>query len=823
MAEGIRSAQLHLADLEFAQFFQHSLGWGLCRQVCPLTRGGVAKGIAIAGKWVVVEIEVDVWPDRPTRQRQIEGIRQTWPQSIVIWVDRPRQRSLWRLGNRERVLVRRQPIAWAAELQCLQASYVSSGDCGDCEAAPVSDWQALETCLEALRQGLGNSGSGSQRYHYAMKLLGRVTAGAALQQRGWLEADEWYLQNRFGQSLQRGGDRFFQEVLQPLWFQGLTLPPWERPQRLMAQLGEAPFLAPGLFQHCALDEVFSQTLIPDAAFEPLLGWLGDLANSPKGLRRSLIPCAEAWVNSRRGPPLTTPMAILRSLVSRLLEPLALNRVSGAISGQFATVVELLLHLSPAQAHQLLAALLSLTLLDPACGSGRYLIALLEALTDILTPLIGIAQRGTAPLPTPLTDDASGIALARHLINQVSFGVDISPEAVELGRLGLYLWLLEWVEDPNQLQQLPNPCLNILSGNALVGLLSVDSERFDQIVSRHSQAPVAFQGNLLQPLVAETYQAILRERQIRLEHYRSQTHLLAEADGVPGYVQAEFLSDRIDTLNQIAQTKLDQLLLHEFSVQLGVYYRQTLGAERRQRLLNVADIAALHPFHWGFHFHRQLSQQGGFDVIICHPPEGILQPSAAQAFHNDPAVFEAKGITLNAFRHNRQQLLALHPGLETLWQNHRSQIHCLNDFFRRTSDYAHATLSPLGQRHLRLYWERLYLERILRLLRPEGRAALVLPSTVWHQANGESLRQWLRQSAALEPVLEISNHHGALGKLSRTTTLSLLWLEKGQPTPEISLSAWVGKTAPRPGALEDVLQSAINLVEKGGEISRIIEN
>jgi hypothetical protein len=397
------------------------------------------------------------------------------------------------------------------------------------------------------------------------------------------------------------------------------------------------------------------------------------------------------------------------------------------------------------------------------------------LEQVLAALMAITEMGQ-PLPSELTGNP--LALRRHLLNQMGFGVDIWPEAVEITRLQLLLWLLRGVTSPQWLTQLPDPRMSVFHGNALIGLLTVDSERFDQVQPRGRQLPTpqALQGNLLQPLQAENYQSVLRERQIRLEDYRSQTYLLGESQDIPGYVQAEFLSDRIEQLNQVAQTKLNQLLLNELSRQLGLRYRyQDSEGKRHQRPLTTDDIKALTPLHWGFLFHS-IIRQGGFDVIVCHPPAGAIKATPQGVFEQDMSLFERKGISQEAFSHNTQQLRAIDPDLMGLWQTHKAQLAFLSDCFRHLGDYRHATRRPQTQRQMRLYWERLYLERIVQLLKPGGRAALLLPTNVWHQSNSIPLREWLQQAVNLDAVDELPI--AAQGAVLRSPALGLVSFTKG---------------------------------------------
>lgn len=735
----------------------------------------------------------------------------------------------------------------------------------------------FQTHLELLTQQIQGVPTVAERRYLALVILSRLIATVSLQRRGWLDrGDDWFLQNKFGQSQQFGPDRFFREFLQPLWFQGFTLPPTERPLAVQQRLGEIPFLPTSPFQRHPLEHYSPHIQIPDAAFEPILDWLGDVVSAVaiEDLPDFLAPLLEGGINHGEKLPLITPAPLLQALCDRPFHTVLLQRVQSLTQTPASSLEDWLMTVSPAQARPILAALPKLAMLDPACGSGRYLLHLMATLEHLYAALMTLTQTervpGSAaefmadlvaesvskPLPEAISEALPEVGpevasppdrrprkgwrlsgnpslqIQREILKGPFYGVDRSTLAVELARLQIFLHLSQSIDHSQDFQTLPDPAFNILPGNSLVGLVTVDAERFDQVQARPPKPPaiapdvapepspqVVFQGNLLQPLVAESYRSIVAERQIRLEHYRDQTHLLQEVDGIPGYVQAAFLRDRISELDQTAQAKLNQLLLNEFSRELGIRYRQSDSQGRlHRRLLNLEDIEALQPFHWGFHAHRLLQQQGGFDVIVCHPPWTVLQPTNHEFFITFQDLFERKGISFEAFRHHQQQLFRIDSDLATAWRDFCGQFTYLSDYFRRSADYGHSAQPPQGQSQMRLYPDRLFLERSIHLLRPGGCCAFLLPPDLWHQANAQPLREWLQTTTQMQWVVEISNHQAALGTLPHRTALSLLQVCKAGSTADYPHHSYTTpQDAPTPESLGYLLQSAIDLPEEGSEV------
>ncbi len=843
----VQQIQTRLAQGQFEALFREDLGWaapvapGLSPELPPDLTGSV-RVLASRGPAAVVLLTGaaakaflrSAPPGHPsTGYALVEAFTPAYPDPLVIWQDAAGQRSLWcwrgsvasqAHWRTHSGVVGVGSLPWATKLLRLRGDRPITPlykALNTLELPPTPDqvqgflhsWQSLVQALEAIPQA-------ADRHHYAVVLLARLIALGALQRRGFLAADEWYLHNQFGQSQQRGTDRFFQDILQPLCHQGLGLPLEERSRLIQQQFGPLPFVPTGPFTAGALDQRWGQIPLGDRAFEPALTWLGDLPPDPATpLVAQLRPLLEATVNQHSGPSLVTPEPGAWALCDRTLKATLLDWAEPLLGYRPPSVESLLLSLSPAQAGGLLQRLGQITVLDPACGSGRYLGWGLEQLMDVAQTLTAIAGLDRT-VAVPDWVQASPLALYCQFAGHSLYGLDLWPPAVELARLGLWLTGVAYSQTPQDLARLPDLSLTLLQGNALIGLVRVDSERFDQIPAkgrrRATHAPLG-QGNLLQPLLADTYQSVLAERQVRLEHYRSQTRLLAEAGSVPTYAQADFLRDRLDDLNRIAQDKLTHLLWSEGSQQLSIRVADSAGS-RQTRPLAIADVEAVNPFHWGFYFHDllrdrssepQADGQGGFDIILSHFPGGAVQPTAAEFIDLYQDLFQAKGVAPSTFLHNHQQVLAIAPDLATAWDHYRGQFALPGKYFRRSGQYPCA-----AQSQGRLYWSRLFLERAVQLLRPGGRCGVLL-DPFWAKANSAPLRHWLERHTTLEAVVDLSNHQSLWPDVPDRTTLCLLWLRRRGSTTACPYSAYNRvANALAPEALGATLQRLIYLPEKG---------
>jgi len=112
----------------------------------------------------------------------------------------------------------------------------------------------------------------------------------------------------------------------------------------------------------------------------------------------------------------------------------------------------------------------IAVLDPACGSGSFLIAAYERLLRYYAEVRQVA-------PEHLDQDERVEILLRHI-----YGVDLDPQAVEIARLNL---LLRALREPKLLPEMDG---NIVRGNSLIGEIAANGEG-TQTEGAHAGAPL----------------------------------------------------------------------------------------------------------------------------------------------------------------------------------------------------------------------------------------------------------------------------------------------------------------------------------------------
>ena len=117
------------------------------------------------------------------------------------------------------------------------------------------------------------------------------------------------------------------------------------------------------------------------------------------------------------------------------------------------------------------------ILDPACGSGSFLIGAFQCLIDYHVRYLTEHPKEARihPLFPDLVPDGNGghrlsVRLKAKILRHNLFGVDIDPQAVEITMMSLYLKALEGERSqlPPKQSLLPELKYNIICGNSLIG-------------------------------------------------------------------------------------------------------------------------------------------------------------------------------------------------------------------------------------------------------------------------------------------------------------------------------------------------------------------
>src|SRR5260370_16724390 len=136
--------------------------------------------------------------------------------------------------------------------------------------------------------------------------------------------------------------------------------------------------------------------------------------------------------------------------------------------------ELLLNLDAGLCRDLLEILPKISILDPACGSGAFLVSAMNALIKIYSAIIGrieLEYHNDTNLVVWLErtrgQHSINYAIKKRIITENLYGIDIMYEATEIAKLRLFLALVSSAPTVEHLFPLPNIHFNIPPSNSLL--------------------------------------------------------------------------------------------------------------------------------------------------------------------------------------------------------------------------------------------------------------------------------------------------------------------------------------------------------------------
>lgn len=805
-----------LQTFNFQRLFVEELGWS--KPADSKSRPWIAKGQTLSGREIaglggVVVLELTAEdgsvPEAKVRLDLHREVAKVYHEHVLIFVDRDRTQSVLSWAKREgKKLTPRSHSFFKGQpgdlfLSKLSALVVDIADLtlqGDVAVVAVASrlrealdvervtkrfYNEFQEQHELFLERIEGIESERDRRWYASVLLNRLMFVYFLQKKGFLDGgDQSYLRRKLEASRKKGADLYYQRFLKLLFFEGFARPAAERSPEARRLLGEICYLDGGLFLQHRIEVDHPDLQILDDAFAGILDlfekYSWNLNDTPGGQDDEINPDVlgyifEKYINQKEFGAYYTRPEITRYLCEKTIYALILDRVNvGAGEGdrRFESIEELLLRLDARLCRKLFKEVLpSLSILDPACGSGAFLVAALKTLLDVYSAVVGkiefVNDRG-------LREDLKK-AKAEHpslqywakkrIVTDNLFGVDIMEEATEIAKLRLFLTLVASATSVEELEPLPNIDFNILSGNSLIGLLHVEDEDFERR-----------QGGGQMSLLRRTFRQVLREKNRLIEHYRhfsGSTNRLGE------------VRDEIDQEKAEAIATLNEILLAEFK---DIRFEQATWDRQKnepgkplRRPVSFKDVEALRPLHWGYEFDEILGKKGGFDVILTNPPWEVFKPQAKEFFAEHSEIVTKNIMTIKEFEKEQAKLLKDRDVRED-WLEYLSRFPHVSLYFRTSPQYSNQISIIDGKKagtDVNLY--KLFLERCFSLLKPEGRCGILLPTGIYSDLGSKGLREMLFSQARVDVLFGLSNERYLFEGVDHRFKICLLVFERGGAT------------------------------------------
>jgi hypothetical protein len=455
----------------------------------------------------------------------------------------------------------------------------------------------LEQKVDGLARSLPPRIPPDDSRELALLCTSRLLFLSFLETKGWLNDDHGFLINSYADNMLAGGN-YARRVLAPLFFGTLNTTPSHRARRSQS-FGRIPFLNGGLFARSPLEKRHSAAAFTDEAIGDLYGDLltryrftaheqtthNETAIDPEILGKS-FECLMSSIERKTSGAFYTPQALVMEVTRGALEHSLTSSqtprelVRAALSGE---------PVGRAEADALSARIDSLRVLDPACGSGAFLVHTLEELAHLRVHL-----GSSEPLHR----------VRRRVLVSSIFGVDVNPMAVWLCELRL--WLSMAIEDPEpnplRVTPLPNLDRNIRAGDSLLGedfsrIGETAGRQVTKLRNRYTRATGPRKRSLARALDS------LERANALIANTRRLTRLRDE--------RREILS-QARTRDLFGERPHPRDALAARLVILRARIRETESETRR-----ITSGGAL-PFSFISGF-ADIADSGGFDIVLGNPP------------------------------------------------------------------------------------------------------------------------------------------------------------------------------------------------------------
>jgi hypothetical protein len=503
----------------------------------------------------------------------------------------------------------------------------------------------------------------------------------------------------------------------------------------------------------------------------------------------------------------TPDSLVQELIKSALEP----------------VIEQRLAANPGNPT---AALLAIRVIDPACGSGHFLLAAARRLAEKLAQLRSLegGQEGA------IQPQDYRHAL-REVVARCIYGVDRNPMAIELARMALWL---EGYEEGRPLGFLDH---HLQVGDALLGL--TDLQVLEQGIAKDAFKPLSGDDRDVCKALAKTNAVALKDlEKKRTAHAFGQTELVQRHDNGLAALRAlealpEESTEQIATKAQAYERYLRSArtgrLAQAADLMLGAYllpktegdtqvipttatlYLILQGGElpaNQQPALAAARQACeeARVFHWPLAF-PQVFAQGGFDCVLGNPPWERIKLQEEEFFatrHRDVAEARNKAERAQRIQWLSEGMLARHLYPQLAHETHEdaAEQRLYREFIsaRRTAEaaslFAHVKGDDGGRYPLTGVGDvntyALFAETILQIHADSGRAGFIVPTGIATDDSTKAYFGHITQNRRLVSLYDIENREAVFPSVHRSYKFCLLTLGAAEQAEFVCFASQVSQ-------------------------------
>ncbi|MCI0555574.1 MAG: hypothetical protein L0287_31905 [Anaerolineae bacterium] len=287
---------------------------------------------------------------------------------------------------------------------------------------------------------------------FTQTLFNRLMFCAFLQKKSWLNRDRRYLRTLWEKACDNNShhrisshNNFYNDYLDPLFFEVMNTPIHKRRTDTMKRLGDIPFLNGGLFERNLNFDQPNAVTIPNDAFAAIFD-LFDHYNftvtesTPLNINVAVDPemlgrVFEELVTGRHETgSYFTPRPVVAFMCREAIKGYLTGITKSGKKSIPEEIVALVDDNDPSKLREpetIFEAIKHIKVCDPACGSGAYLLGMMQELLRLRKGLFA----------SKIKDHAKIYDRKLEIIQRNLFGVDKDPFAVNIAMLRLWLSLV----------------------------------------------------------------------------------------------------------------------------------------------------------------------------------------------------------------------------------------------------------------------------------------------------------------------------------------------------------------------------------------------
>ena len=400
-----------------------------------------------------------------------------------------------------------------------------------------------------------------------------------------------------------------------------------------------------------------------------------------------------------------------------------------------------------------AAILSLKVCDPACGSGAFLIAA----TNYLGKELAKVRTGQSEPP-----DEDIRRARRDVLQRCIYGVDLNPMVVELAKVSL--WIDAAVTDK------PLNFLNhhIKCGNSLIGATpeliekGIPDEAFNPVEGDDRKVAKEIKSKNKKEKKQQTLGEFRSEKEPTwTEEYAKLSH--AEEDDVDSVKwKQECYRAIVESPKRQHEKLVADTWCAAFFWQLNgdappPPTEATLRMIRKDVVdtnLNLSTKSMIRElaneykfFHWHLEFPDVFEGKGkGFDCVLGNPPWDMIKENSDEFF----SFYDLEYRGLNSKqKKERIKQLCLNPEINKKWQEYGKIFSHLIKYYTNSSSYLHK-----GSGHLNAF--KLFLERFHQIIAIGKKMGILVPSGVYTDKGCTELRKLLFDHSKIKSLFCFEN-------------------------------------------------------------------